>query len=71
MAYSKSFYGAYILVHGPREFPQASVVTTALGQPGSDLTIAVTPTVTISEPRIRRLSIEKRKCLFEDEVNEI
>lgn len=67
VAYSKSFYGAYILIHGPTDFPQTSV-TTAIGQPGTDLTISVTPTVTVSEPRIRQMAIHKRKCLFDDEV---
>lgn len=67
IAYSKSFYGAYILVHGPRDFPQASV-STAVGQPGCDVTISVTPSVTVSQPRIRRLPLSKRNCLFPDEV---
>lgn len=70
VAYSKSFYGAYILIHGPTDFPQTSV-TTAIGQPGSDLTIAVTPTVTVSMPRIRQMPITKRKCLFDDEVKQL
>lgn len=67
VAYSKSFYGAYILIHGPKDFPQASV-TTVLGQPGCDVSISVTPTVTVSQPRIRDVPIERRNCLFEDEV---
>lgn len=67
IAYSKSFYGAYILIHGPKDFPQASV-TSVLGQPGCDVSIAVTPTVTVSQPRIRDVPIQRRNCLFDDEV---
>lgn len=67
VAYSKSFYGAYFLIHGPEDYPQASV-TTVVGQPGCDLAIAVTPSVVVSEPSIRKLPQSKRKCLFDDEV---
>lgn len=67
VAYSKSFYGAKILIHDPEDFPQTSV-TTSIGQPGYDLTIAVLPSVIVSEPGIRGLSQLQRNCLFEDEV---
>lgn len=67
VAYSKSFYGAKILIHDPEDFPQTSV-TTAIGQPGYDLTIAVLPSVIVSEPGIKGLSQLQRNCLFEDEV---
>lgn len=67
VAYSKSFYGAKILIHDPEDFPQTSV-TTSIGQPGFDLTIAVLPSVIVSEPGIRGLSQLQRNCLFEDEV---
>lgn len=67
VAYSKSFYGAYVLIHGPEDYPQASV-TTVVGQPGCDLAIAVTPSVVVSEPSIRDLPQKKRNCLFDDEV---
>lgn len=67
VAYSKSFYGAYVLIHGPEDYPQASV-TTVVGQPGCDLAIAVTPSVVVSEPSIRNLPQKKRNCLFDDEV---
>lgn len=67
VAYSKSFYGAKVLIHDPEDFPQTSV-TTSIGQPGYDLTIAVLPSVIISEPGIRGLSQAQRNCLFQDEV---
>lgn len=70
IAHTKSFYGAYVFIHGPRDFPQASV-TTAVGQPGSDIAISVTPTVTVGQPRIRKLPVAKRMCLFSDEVNSV
>lgn len=68
VAYSKSFYGAKILIHDAENFPQTSVTTTTIGQPGYDLTIAVLPSVIVSEPGIRSLSQKQRNCLFEDEV---
>lgn len=67
VAYSKSFYGAKILIHDPEDFPQTSV-TTSIGQPGFDLNIAVLPSVIVSEPGIRGLSQLQRNCLFEDEA---
>lgn len=68
VAYSKSFYGAKILIHDAENFPQTSVTTTTIGQPGYDLTIAVLPSVIVSEPGIRSLSQKQRNCLFVDEV---
>lgn len=55
------------VIHDPEDFPQTSV-TTSIGQPGFDLTIAVLPSVIVSEPGIRGLSQLQRNCLFEDEV---
>lgn len=69
VAYSKSFYGAKIFIHDAENFPQTSVTTTTIGQPGYDLTIAVLPSVIVSEPGIRSLSEKQRNCLFVDEVN--
>lgn len=71
VAYSKSFYGAKILIHDAENFPQTSVTTTTIGQPGYDLTIAVIPSVIVSEPGIRSLSEKQRNCLFDDEVNRL
>lgn len=68
VAYSKSFYGAKILIHDAENFPQTSVTTTTIGQPGYDLTIAVIPSVIVGEPGIRTLSHKQRNCLFVDEV---
>lgn len=69
VAYSKSFYGAKILIHDAENFPQTSVTTTTIGQPGSDLTIAVIPSVIVSEPGIRSLNLKQRNCLFDNEVS--
>lgn len=71
VAYSKSFYGAKILIHDAENFPQTSVTTTTIGQPGYDLTIAVLPSVIVGEPGIRSLSQKQRNCLFVDEVNTV
>lgn len=70
VAYSKSFYGAKILIHDAENFPQTSVTTTTIGQPGYDLTIAVLPSVIVGEPGIRSLSQKQRNCLFVDEVSD-
>ncbi|XP_037044653.1 sodium channel protein Nach-like [Bradysia coprophila] len=66
VAYSKSFYGAKVLIHDPEDFPQTEV-TTSIGQPGYDLAIAVLPSVIVSQPQIRGLPQLQRNCLFEDE----
>lgn len=68
VAYSKSFYGVKILVHDAESFPQSSVATTTIGQPGYDNTVAVIPSVIVSEPGIRSLAQKQRNCLFNDEV---
>lgn len=68
MSYAKSYYGASILVHGTQVFPQA-VDKITFAQPGCDVTVAVIPSVVVSEPAIRDLALEKRSCFFDDEVN--
>lgn len=67
-AYSHSFYGVAILVHGSEKFPEMSD-TTAIGQPGNDVTVAVIPTVVVSEPSVRNLPLRQRNCYFDDEVD--
>lgn len=59
-----------MLIHDPEDFPQAAV-TTAIGQPGYDLAIAVIPSVIVSQPQIRGLPQLQRNCLFEDEVGRV
>lgn len=65
-AYTKSYYGASIMIHGPSVYPQAGEKT-AFGQPGSDVTVSVIPSVVVSQPAIRDLSLADRNCLFDDE----
>lgn len=67
MAYTKSYHGAAIMIHGSRIFPQAGDKTT-FGQPDCDLTVAVIPSVVVSQPSIRPLSLSQRICLFDDEL---
>lgn len=67
VAYSKSFYGAEILIHDPQDFPQTSVMS-AVAQPGTDLLLSIIPTVTMSEEDVKSLSLRQRSCLFDDEV---
>lgn len=68
VSYSKSYYGVSILVHGSDEFPQSSDHT-AFGQPGDDVTVAVVPTVVVSEPSVRDLPLRQRGCYFSDELD--
>lgn len=68
ISYAKSYYGASILVHGTQVFPQA-VDKITFAQPGCDVTVAVIPSVVVSERAIRDLSLEKRNCFFDDEVS--
>lgn len=67
IAYGNSYYGVAIMVHGFEDFPSLSHKT-VIGQPGNDVTVAVIPTVVVSEPSIRSLSLSQRNCFFEDEV---
>lgn len=65
-AYTRSYYGVVVMVHDPQSYPQANDKAT-FGQPGTDVTIAIVPTVLISQPAIRGLSLADRQCIFDDE----
>lgn len=67
VSYSRSYYGVSVLVHGAERFPQALDKTT-FGQPGCDLSIAVVPSVVVSETEIRSVPMQQRNCYFNDEV---
>lgn len=67
VSYSRSYYGASVLVHGADRFPQTLDKTT-FGQPGCDLNIAVIPSVVVSESEIRTVPMQQRNCYFNDEV---
>lgn len=54
------------MIHGSRVYPQAGDKTT-FGQPGCDVTVAVIPSVVVSQPPIRALSLSDRNCFFDDE----
>lgn len=66
VAFSKSVYGADVLIHDPEEFPQASL-SSAVVQPGREVSLTVVPTVIDSKRIIRDLPVAERKCLFSDE----
>lgn len=68
VSYSKAYFGAAILVHGAQDFPQGADKAT-VGQPGMDLTVAVIPSVVVSEKSIRVLALNQRNCYFDDEVS--
>lgn len=67
VAYTRSYYGITVLIHPPHDYPQYSATTT-IAQPGSDVILAVVPSVVISQPEVRTLSLQQRSCFFEDEV---
>lgn len=67
VSYSKAYFGAAILIHGTQDFPQGADKAT-VGQPGMDVTIAVIPSVVVSEKSIRELALNQRNCYFDDEV---
>lgn len=67
VSYSKAYFGAAILVHGTQDFPQGADKAT-VGQPGMDVTVAVIPSVVVSEKSIRQLALNQRNCYFDDEV---
>lgn len=68
VSYANSYYGVSVLVHGTDDFPQQSD-RTAVGQPGDDLTVAIVPTVVVSEASVRDLPLRQRNCYFDDEVD--
>lgn len=68
VSFRSSFFGIKVLIHGAEEFPDSSV-TTIIAQPGNDVSIAVVPTVVVSNIEIRSLPVNQRDCLFEDEVS--
>lgn len=66
LAMSKSIYGAEVLIHDAEEFPQASL-TSAVAQPGRELSMAIVPSVIVSKESIRSLPVAERVCYFADE----
>lgn len=67
VAYTRSYYGISVLIHSPEDYPQASATTT-VAQPGCEATLAIIPSVVVSEPTVRTLALKQRNCFFEDEV---
>lgn len=67
VSYAKSYFGASVLVHGAERFPQGLDRVT-VAQPGSDVNIAVIPSVVVSQDSIRGVGVGQRNCFFNDEV---
>lgn len=67
VSYAKSYYGASVLLHGAERFPQ-TLDKIIVAQPGSDVNIAVIPSVVVSQDNIRDVPIQQRNCYFNDEV---
>lgn len=66
LALAKSAYGIEVLIHDAEEFPQASV-SSAIGQPGTEVIMSIVPSVISSKPAIRSVPVQERQCYFADE----
>lgn len=60
------FYGTEIIIHDPEDFPEKSLLT-AFSQPGTDVSIAVLPSVVATEKDVKSLPVNLRFCRFEYE----
>lgn len=60
------FYGTEIIIHDPEDFPEKSLLT-AFSQPGTDVSIAVLPSVVATEKDVESLPVNLRFCRFEYE----
>lgn len=67
MSYSQSFYGISIYIHGNDAFPLAADKI-RIGQPGTDIQVAVIPSVLYSPETMRALPVQLRNCYFDNEV---
>lgn len=67
MAYVRSYHGVQVMIHGPDDFPEASI-SKAISQPGYENIINVGASVVESDPGIRTLGQTQRGCVFNEEV---
>ncbi len=70
VAYTRSYYGISVLIHSPEDYPQASATTT-IAQPGCEVILAIIPSIVVSEPAVRSLTLKQRNCFFDDEVKNV
>lgn len=66
-SYIQTYYGASVYVHKFDAFPQPADKV-LIAQPGTDVQIAVMPSVLVSSSNIRLLPLTLRSCFFDDEV---
>lgn len=64
---TRPYVGASILVHDPQDYPEISLLT-AFAETGKEVDIAISGTILESVANIRGLSLEQRRCFFNDEV---
>lgn len=67
MAYVRPYYGVQILVHDSDRFPDTTI-SKAVSQPGYETAILVKPSILVTGPEVRSVNLDKRRCLFPDEV---
>jgi len=56
-----------IIIHNPEEFPEKSLIA-AFAQLDKVISLAIIPSVVVSQPAIRNLPLTQRECWFNDEV---
>ncbi|XP_065080771.1 sodium channel protein Nach-like [Ochlerotatus camptorhynchus] len=66
MAPTKSYYGAEVFVHSPRDFPADSDFEDTL-QPGWDVDFCVTPIPIESSDSLKRVPLQQRQCFMPNE----
>lgn len=67
LAYVRPYYGVQVLVHDSDRFPDTTI-SKAVSQPGYETAISVKPSILVTRPEVRSVDLDKRGCLFPDEV---
>ncbi|XP_068994279.1 sodium channel protein Nach [Neodiprion pinetum] len=65
---TRPYIGASVMLYDAEDYPEISVLT-SLAEPGKEIDIAITGTIVESVPSVRTLSVERRRCWFDDEVS--
>lgn len=58
--------GAYVYVHDKSEYPADSSFFSLI-EPGTEVSLKISPTITESEDALRSFKVHSRQCLFNDE----
>ncbi|CAD7081679.1 unnamed protein product [Hermetia illucens] len=66
VAPKRQFYGTEIIIHDAEDFPEQTLIS-AYGQPGDEVSIAVVPSVVVTEESAENLPTSLRFCRFSNE----